>query len=326
MTGTVDESAFVQDDASGLFVPSQSRRNIIPWEDMQAVNPSDRWSQISPDLLSTLAIGVNQGSDRANLNIGNSRGAQYTASALNFTTFTAASSGAGSSTVTVVDGNFAKMAMAIWIFPGPTNPHNTHGPYFVFPSADTHVFTLNNPLVVDVIPGDLVAAIPLTGFVSVGNNFMLNGIHILDAPGTPIPFDQVAMLTSTIYGHMRLAVDPIRSVDWTLRTGDTVPATASITSAAYGVGYRVVLNWLAVSVFNGSAAFTSPVLHVKLGGGGGTDVLEIGMAVPANTGTDKIILNDLNIKSDDNGTITIQLDRGGANIHEWINAGGYVEG
>lgn len=327
MTGTVDESAFIQDDASGLFVPSQSRRNIIPWDDMQAVNPADRWSQISPDLLSTLAIGVNQGSDKANLAIGNSRGAQYNASALNFTTQVSGDSNAGTNTVTVIDGNFAKMAMAIWIFPSPTNPHGIHGPYFVFPTANPHVFTLNQQLVVDVRIGDLVAAVPLTAFVSVGNHVQLDGIHILDAPGTPSTFDQIAMLTSTVYGHMRLAVDDVRSCDVTACVELVSPGVASVAIGPFGAGFRSVISWVEFSVLNNSGAVISPRARIWDGAAGtGTLKFSSTLLMPAAQSHETIFRDNLRIKGSDNTVITVTYDTGGANVFESISVGAYVEG
>lgn len=53
--------SMVQDASSGLFVPPQSRRQVLPWADMNALAIPERLSQVSPDLISALAVLVAQG-------------------------------------------------------------------------------------------------------------------------------------------------------------------------------------------------------------------------------------------------------------------------
>lgn len=75
--------SMVQDASSGLFVPPQARRPVIPWDDLQALATPSTLSQISPDIISALAILVAQGKDKPRLLSVDAQGALVANSRIN---------------------------------------------------------------------------------------------------------------------------------------------------------------------------------------------------------------------------------------------------
>lgn len=77
MTDTMLEqlgSAFSQDATTGLFLPTQARKPILPWDDLQALNPPYDLPTIAPSVQPVLAVLSASGSDRARLLTSDDRG------------------------------------------------------------------------------------------------------------------------------------------------------------------------------------------------------------------------------------------------------------
>src|SRR5690348_5905343 len=150
----------VQDPITGLHVPIISRRQVLPYDDVDALGWGSTPAQISPDLLSAFAVLVGQSGQQGKLINATKYGFLETAAQVNYTAKAAADTNAGGTTIRIDDPVFGASDTAVWIFPGPANPIGIHGPYFLNAESDPHLVDLGAPLVANVKAGDVLMTIP----------------------------------------------------------------------------------------------------------------------------------------------------------------------
>lgn len=324
---SVDAAGFVQDEASGLFVPSvpQARRSVIPWADLNAADPPYRWSQISPDLLSTLAVLSAQGVDRPRLLSVDDAGALKVGSRINAITTLGAPLAALATVATVKDTS--------QFFPGDHVSLVKNGaPASI--CTDVIVKSIDSPTQMtfnatcaglSFAVGDFVIGEQTVQVRNIFNPVHLTGQGIIPTGyPNPIVSGEVNTMT-TIYGRRRLMVDDQRSADWDSGVANVTPAAASITKAAAGVGARNVLHDIVHSIDNTSAGAVRISLRVWDGASGsGVLKLLVTYNTPANAST-VAQLHDLRIKGSDNTQMVIDFHAGGVNIAESLYANGYEE-
>lgn len=318
--------SMVQDAASGLFVPAQARRSVIPYADLQALNPPVTNPQISPDLLSALAILVAQGPNTPLLLTTDANGRlQVAGTAASITTFTQGFTG-GTTVAHVRDtssffpGQFVTLVGTV----SGTGDCTAVG-ITKIPDSQTLVFNSTcggfNYVVGDFIVGG--------GEVKVTQILIpptIGGQITWIPSGAPNPGDDHVAIVSNIAGHKRFSVDPERSNDKQLRSGLTQPAAASIQFAAGGLGNAWVLRWFNAGMLNNSAGASTPILQVWDGPSGtGTVIYDEAIAVAAGACV-AIDRPDRKIRGSNNTAMTLTWDRAGANLFEWINAGVVGEG
>ena len=317
---------FVQDQASGLHVPIVSRRQVLPYDDVDALGWDSTPAQISPDLLSAFAVLVGQSGPQGKLINATSYGHLLTASQINYTSRAADSAIVGATTIRVTDPVFGASDVPIWIFPGPANPNPTHGPYFINARSDPHLVDLNSGLVTPVVAGDVLMVMPQVDVHGPQGRINVLTQLVLTALGVVNPIDTNVMTTTTRNGHRRQSVDKERSCDDYGTTGLVQPAAASIAFGPYGASFRAVLHRAKWTMLNTSAAASTPVVQVWDGPAGtGTlrhsDVMFVGINAAVT-----IDLTDAKIASSDNKQLTLTFDRAGANLFEVVSAGIHVEG
>lgn len=320
-------SEFAQDHASGLFVPIISRRQVLPYDDVNALGWDSTPAQISPDLLSAFAVLVGQSGQQGKLIHATKYGYLLDAAQVNFTARVARDEVINATTIMLDDPVFGSSDAPVWIFPGPTNPNGITGPYFLTAQADSRFVDVNTPVLIPLKAGDVVMTVPQVNLLGSISKINLLTQLVATALGVTNPYDANVMATTTRNGHRRLAVDKERSCDAYGTTGLVQPGAASLTFGPYGVGYRVVLHRAKWSVLNNSGAASTPVCQVW-DGNAGTGVLlhDDVMFLPAAQSKDTCDLTDAKIVSGDNSKLTLTYDRSAANLFEIVSAGVHIEG
>lgn len=319
-------ASMVQDAVSGLFVPAQARRSVVPYSDLQALNPPTTNPQISPDLLSALAILVAQGPNSPLLLTTDANGRlQVAGTSASSTTFTQAFTGGGTTahvrdTSSFYPGQFVTLIGAV-----SGTGACTAVIVNKIPDSQTLVFnsTCNG---FNYTVGDFVVGGGDVRVSSVTVPINLGGTITWIPSGGPNPGDTQVGMVSGIRGSKRLSVDPERSCDKVLRSGLTQPAIATIQFAAAGLGNAWVLKWFNAGALNNTAAASTPTLQVWDGPSGtGTVIYDENISIASST-TGVIDRANRNIRGSNNTAMTLAFDRGGANFFEWINAGVVGEG
>lgn len=157
----IDDSLFVQDQATGLYLPTEAQTIVHPWDDLNILNPYLQRPKIQPDLQSTLAVLSAQGPDVPKLLRTNFRRELRSAATINPSAGVVSSSGSGGTVIQVDDASLFNTGQAVAISNGPSNPvqfiqlavlHSVDEP-------NNKIFTegaLQNNLVV----GDIVSVLP----------------------------------------------------------------------------------------------------------------------------------------------------------------------
>lgn len=305
---------------------AQARRTVLPWADLNALDPPLRWSQIAPDLLSALAVMVAQGVDRPRLLGVDATGALKVGSRINAVTTLGASLPANATVATVLDTS--------QFFPGDHVSLVKNGaPQSV--CVDVIVKSVDSPTQMTFVAtcsslsfgvGDFVIGEQTVQVRNVFNPVPIAGKSVLTAIGVVNPLDNEVMMTDTINGHQRLAVDPVRSVDWQKQVVNVTPGAASVTQAAAGVGFKLVVKDLFWTVDNRSGAAFIVSLRVWNGASGvGTPIFFTTMNVPANS-VEKLFVPNMQLRADDNTQLVADYSGGAASVNESVIMTGYVEG
>lgn len=318
---------FIQDNSSGLFIPPQARRQVIPYDDLQALATPTQLSQISPDLLSALAILTAQGPDRPRLLTADANGSLVTAAQINtVTTFIAPFTGGGLTAqikdvtgfapgmkVTMTSANFGGAVCSAVTVTSVKPPHTIN--FFATCTGQ------------DFVVGDFIVGHGRVDVESILLPVSIGGQSVLTAVGFVGTPDNQVMMTTTIRGHRRFAVDDIRSIDGNASVQQVQPAAATINIPAFGAGFRAVVDWFEFSLLNNSGAATGPVAQVWDGAvGTGTLKWNSTMLAPAAQSIVTVFRNDMRIKGSDNTPMNLAYSLGGANVFESISVGYYVEG
>lgn len=191
--------SFAQDPKTGLYSPIISRRQVLPYDDVDALGWGSTPAQISPDLLSAFAVLVGQSGQQGKLIHATQYGFLETAAQVNYSAKAGAAAAPGALSIRIDDPVFGASDTPLWIFPGPTNPNPTHGPYFVNAESDPHVLDLNTGLLIQVEPGDVLMAVPQVQLLGSGNR-----VTMVNA--APAPWQVPALGTSI---HLTTKVDPL---------------------------------------------------------------------------------------------------------------------
>lgn len=319
-------AGMVQDAASGLFLPSQARRQVIPYDDLSALSPSVVLPQISPDLISALSILVAQGPNKPLLLTTDANGRlQVVSSAVSTTKFAAGFTG-GTFTATVVDSSSFYPGQFVSLI-GTVSGTGTCTQVGIKSIPDAHTIIFNstcgglNYTVGDIISGG--GDVRVTAVVAPVD---IGGTITMLPPGSPNPGDQAAGITGTVGGHKRLATDPDRSCDALGHTGLVQPAAALLIFPAVAAGVANVLKWMSFGALNLTAGPQQPAFAVWDGAAGvGALLFEETFAV-ASTASQSFDRPEREMRGSGNTQMTLTFTGGAANLFEWINAGVVFEG
>jgi hypothetical protein len=316
----------IRANSPGIVLPTSARRQVVPYDDMQALDPPVDLPQIGTDLLTTLAVLAAQGPDKPRLMSADTNGALIVNSQINqVTTFIAPFTGgqltaqvkdttgfAPGTRVTMISQSFGGAVCTAITVTSVIAPHTLN--FFATCTGQNFVV------------GDYVIGHPRTDVETVINPVRLGGDQVNTAIGVVgTPTDNV-MITTTVKGHRRLATDDIRSWDG----GGTIAipngGTASITLPALGAGFMWVLAFASVFFFNGGAAGTGPTIRIwdGLSGVGTLKYQEAVWVLAGQTATIK--LDTLRIRGSDNNPIVVDTSPAVANVNGQVSAYGYVEG
>lgn len=196
-----DLSSFVQDSASGLFIPPQARRNVIPWDDLQTLATPQRLSQLSPDIITALSVLVAQGPKVPFLLTADEHSALRVVAEINNSSTVARPQVIGDHQLMVTDPSFVTAGDVFLVIPQSGNP--AHGPYQVAGAGQdkTGVISLLFGLQANVIVGDGVRRLPLIGISGALNSIQLNNssanpVSVLPVK-TAIPYDILGTLSGS---------------------------------------------------------------------------------------------------------------------------------
>jgi hypothetical protein len=321
---TLDQ--FVQDGTSGLFLPMQSRRQLLPFADMHAVSLPERLSTVATDLISALSVLVAQGPDRPRLLLTDTLGRlKVQAEQASLTTFTAPFTGGG--TVASVFDSSAFYPGQICTLVGNISGTGECTDVVVASIPDPNTLKFNGTCGgFNYVIGDFIVGGSDVRVTQILVPPTIGGEITMIPPGAPNPgIDHIGMV-SNVAGHKRFSTDPYRSLDKQLRSGLVQPGIASIQFAAPGLGNAWVLKWVTAGMLNNTAAASTPILQVWDGPSGtGTVVYDEVIFVPAGVSA-VIDRTERYIRGTNNTAMTLVWDRGGANLFEWINAGCVLEG
>ena len=318
--------AFAQDITTGLFLPTQARRNVVPWEQLGILNPPEKWSEVSGDLISTLAVLVAQGQTGPTLVKADAAGDLRVGARINAVTKLSAPLAAGATLATVLDTTdfFPGDKVVIVANGAPDTVCANITVKSIF--SDTTMEFAATCSSISFNPGDYVVGEAVVHIRTVFDAPAIAGFKVNTAIGAPGTTDSSVMNTTTIKGHRRLATDPERSYDWDNVTDPGLGAQASIATSSFGVGFCSVASMVMASIENVSGA--AIVAYMELFNGsaaGGNRRMLIPMWVP-NNASKEFTLTGLKYRSADNGFWTWRMAAGVANVAGHLSIAGFVEG
>lgn len=322
-----DAASFVLDDASGLFVPSapKARKDVVPWDDLNALNVPFEYSAISHDLLTSLAVLVAQGINRPRLLTVDASGALKVGARINAVTRLTAPLAAAATQAMVEDtSSFFPGDHVSIVANGAPNSVCTD---VVVKSIDdaTNMQFVATCSALSFSVGDYVIGEQVANIRRIYESVALQTVRVAVAPGVGNPPDQQILATNTAYNRLRWAVDPERSYDWNNTVSGAAGVQASITTSSFGVGFASECAMLEGAIENISGALVALYFELWNGAGGtGTRVLRVPMYVQNNV-AEKFTLVPLHYRSTDNGFWTWRMDRAVANVLGHLSIAGYVE-
>lgn len=157
----IDDSLFVQDQTTGLFIPTRAQTVVHPWQDLNALNPSDQWPSINPDIQTSLAVLSAQGPDVPKLLRTNFRRELRSAATINPSAQVTKAVASGNTVINVDDASLFNTGQAIAISNGPTNPVQFIQ-LAVLHSVDepNHNVITEGALANSLVVGDIVSVLP----------------------------------------------------------------------------------------------------------------------------------------------------------------------
>ena len=314
----------VQDAASGLFAPTQARRQVIPYDDLQALNPPTTNPQISPDLLSTLSVGIGQGPLGPKLLQATTYGSGHVAAQVSFTAKITRAQALNDLVLQLDDPTFVRAGAWFWIIQLPAHGNQLSGPYFGFPSADPHVITLGSVLALAPQIGDIVFAVPQVNLIGANNLVNIALDQVVTFPGgTSSPDNQLSASVDPV-GRQLLRTDATRPYDLLQFSTSINNAVATVTFAAQGAGKRIMLDAIWANSF---ANAVGQVDHVEVW----LDALDTGSHIWDETLTpgiantaDRINLTGLKIVGNDNKSVSVRLSAAVAAVTHEVTAGAWI--
>jgi hypothetical protein len=316
-----------EEDASTDAQPTPLvRRTVIPYDDLDVANRPERWSVLSTDLISTLSILSAQGEVGPKLLSVDAAGNLRVGARVNALTRLGAAL-AGGATV-------AKVLNTSDFFPGdhvtlvqngaPANVCTN----VVIQSVDSltqMTFVATCPAI-NFSVGDYVVGEQVINIRNIFKPVSIGGVGVNTAIGAPGTIDDNVMITTTVNGHRRLATDTERSYDWFGVGEGAIGAQVTVTTSAFGAGFRSVASHLFGSFENPGGAGVALYLELFNGAAGGGDRrYRVPMYVPAGA-SKEFVLTGVRWKSDDNGFWTWRTDRAVAGALGHMTIAGFVEG
>lgn len=273
----------IQDAITGLFLPPTAGIPMVPWDDLHARNPDPTPSQISKDIVSTLATVVGKGPFSPRMIKATDAGELLTATRVSFSTRVTSHTLLGGSTVTVVDPTFA--AGGFWFGVQQLGVHggNTSEPYFAQPTTDPFTLKIDNTFAITMDVGDFLYALPL----------------MMTTPGS---VTDVTDRRTRILGQVGF-IDP----EWQVMASESGGVGSHSCSSGSIAGFRAVLHNATFSVSpNAGRVFNCRVWD---GASGGTQIGELVLGNPgAAVGTTTVWGKLGYLKSSVGNALTMDFD------------------
>lgn len=321
---TLDD--MVRDAASGLFVPAQARRQVIPYDDLQALNPPLTNPQISADLISTLAVLVAQGANGPRLLSADINGRLQTVAPAAAITKLTDSLIAPAATAHVADSSPFYPGQSVSLV-GTVSGEATCTAVLIKSIPDVHTIVFNGICTgFSYQPGDEVVGGGDTRVTSVLVPVDIGGATTVLPPGAPNPGDQNVSLTGNIAGHKRFATDSERSWDWFKFVPQGTGAAITGTQVGFGLGTAIVVGCV---IFSCNANAAGVIDHAQLWIDAvttGTQVFDVSLE-PATAGSTQILVLDrLRLRGNNNGNMAITMTSVSANVFHSCMMAGWIEG
>jgi hypothetical protein len=317
-----------------------SRRQVIPYGDLSALDQPIQLAQIGDALVPTLAIGVAQGKDAPKLLSADGQGRLVTSANIN-TLARFAAPFTGGSTVAQVDDTSAFYPGQIVAFVSATGGVAACGGVTLEQIIDsTHFRFFSTCVGQNFAAGDYIVGkgsvnidptattLTVQGTVSIGNfpaDTRITGPLLAVAPGAPLPGDTDVGNTNTVNGRRRLMVDSERSYDWQGLAPRQTGGSITVTETAQGVGFRNVVSLLLFSLSSNVAGdFATCELWLDAAGTGQKLVDEI---IQIATATSAQVLNLIGVrfKGNDNKAVVGRMVSGGTAPSIAMTMAGYIE-
>lgn len=316
-------AAFAQTD-SGLFYPAQARREVFPWDDLQAVSPPTGYTNIIHELVATLAIAVGQGPTVPRLIRATDQGELFTVSRPNIVTTLTAPVVDTDRTLQVLDSTGIFIGQTLVLI-SATGANTGCGGIAVRGVPDsTHINVVSLCTGLSFLPGDYVVAVPSTTISGVALAKLTSFDELQTWPGGTAPPGNELSATVDPVGRLLLRTDATRPYDLWLWSQLQINAAASVTFAAPGAGRRLQLAYVSAASWSTGAGSIDQLQVWKNGIGVGTQLFETMLSPPAANTGDRYQDESIRLVGDDNGTLSVTLNLVSATLRHEVQAGVFI--
>lgn len=174
---------FTQDQASGLYLPTQTRTNLIPFDDLQILNPPTGWGNLNTDAITALAILTAQGPTTPRLLSTDSIGQLRVASRNGWVARTVTDMPIGSQSVRVDVGAPVVKSDVCQITFGAPGSQTTLGIFIVDDVQPDGTLHFEENASVDIPIGSTVSQLPQVALSSFSNKVVLSPGNIVQILG-----------------------------------------------------------------------------------------------------------------------------------------------
>lgn len=172
---STDLDKLVADASGNLQATPLSRKQVIPYADLDALNQPAELNQLTNNLVPTISVLSAQGPDTGKLLRASDVGALYSAASTNFNAHVASHANVGDKSFLVDDPSWPEQAGWFWIVQSPAHGSLEQGPFFAFTGSDPHEVVIGVPLGLTLDPGDVVFSVPQVGLFG-----SLNAVDVVD--------------------------------------------------------------------------------------------------------------------------------------------------
>lgn len=316
-----DLSSFVQDQTTGLFLPPLAQRQIIPWDDMQVLNPSQQLPQISPDVITALSILAAQGPLKSLLLRTDAMGRLLASSVVQPIARLVAVANPGITTFMVDDTSAFYPGQGVTLQSATIATLNCVQ-VIVGSVPDQHTLIMRGVCAGQTYQiGDYVVGQPQ---VQVSNAPFIQGDVLQPFPAGAIALDGVLSLVADPVGRNQLRTDATRALDLFLWSGNITNAIASVQFSAPGAGKRLQLAFLRASTYDSTSAIHDDVEVWKNGLGTGTQLDGWHLLTNAASAIDRLPAVTYPLVGDVNGTLGARVIRVGAGTTHAVAMGAFI--
>lgn len=324
MTQSIDD--VIAENAPTTSAQPLSRRQLLPFGDMNALNTPTGLNQVGNDLVPALAVLAAQGPLGPKLltcdGEGRLRNQIQAAAVAHFT----APLPSGQLVATVDDSSSFYVGQTVSLV-NNTGPGGTCTDVFINAIPDQNTLVFNGTCAgFNYAIGDLVVGNGRVDISTFGGQVNIRGVIAMLPPGSPNPGDQAYGMTGTVYGHKRLMIDDARSYDLQGWGGRVTGAISSVTFAAPGVGLRNVLAYVIASVSSNVAADFGTFEVWQDAVGTGTQLVGFFLQIEPASNAVVLPMPNLRIKGNDNKPLIARVVNGSATAVVACSAFGYLEG